>query len=321
MLRLLRTRLLQTSLSPPPFLLHRSRRPQRDIFASVYRTMAASANDSDAATASAVSPASAAAAAALANADAEQARLMSERVLLVDDDDTIIGSASKVDAHLLNGGLPLHRAFSVFLFDADRRLCLQRRAATKLTFPGFWTNTCCSHPLAGGAETDGVGGAAVAAVRKLGHELGIATGGDRGIAVDDLVYMTRVHYRAASGGAGGRQGVGGGTKAAVGDVGGEDPTAAAAAAGAVWGEHEIDYVFVATKAVDLEPEPNEVSEVAWVGPDRLRAMLNGDGGVAVTPWCRAIAERFVFEWWPKVDDRAALVADRDADTIHRFGDC
>lgn len=278
----------------------------------------ASAIDSDAATAAAVSPASAAAAAALADADAEQARLMSERVLLVDDDDTITGSASKVDAHLLSGGLPLHRAFSVFLFDADRRLCLQRRAATKLTFPGYWTNTCCSHPLAGGAEMDGVGGAAVAAVRKLGHELGIAAGGDRGIAVDDLVYMTRVHYRATSGGAGGRQGVGEATKAAaaVGDGGADLPAAAA-----VWGEHEIDYVFVSTKAVDLVPEPNEVSEVAWVGPDRLRSMLNGDDGVAVTPWCRAIAERFVFEWWPKVDDRAALVADRDADTIHRFGDC
>lgn len=283
----------------------------------------ASAVDSDAATATAVSPASAAAAAALADADAEQARLMSERVLLVDDDDVIIGSASKVDAHLLSGGLPLHRAFSVFLFDADRRLCLQRRAATKLTFPGYWTNTCCSHPLAGGAETDGVGGAAVAAVRKLGHELGIAAGGDRGIAVDDLVYMTRVHYRAASGGAVGRQVVGGGTKAATAAVGdgGADLPAAAAAAAAVWGEHEIDYVFVSTKAVDLVPEPNEVSEVAWVGPDRLRSMLNGDDGVAVTPWCRAIAERFVFEWWPKVGDRAALVADRDADTIHRFGDC
>lgn len=320
MLRQLSTRLLKSPLCSPPTLFHRSRSPQHDFYPSVTRNMAASTYKSDATTVAAASPTSAAAAAALANADAEQARLMSERVLLVDDNDTITGTASKVDAHLLSGGLPLHRAFSVFLFDADRRLCLQRRAATKLTFPGYWTNTCCSHPLAGGAETDGVGGATVAAVRKLGHELGIAAGGDRGVAVDDLVYMTRVHYRAASGGAGGRQGVGGGTKADVGD-GGEDPTAAAAAAGAVWGEHEIDYVFVATKAVDLVPEPNEVSEVAWVSPDRLRAMLNGDGGVAVTPWCRAIAERFVFEWWPKVDDRAALVADRDADTIHRIGDC
>ena len=41
----------------------------------------------------------------------------------------------------------LHRAFSVFLFDNQNRLLLQQRADEKITFPGYWTNTCCSHPL------------------------------------------------------------------------------------------------------------------------------------------------------------------------------
>ena len=42
----------------------------------------------------------------------------------------------------------LHRAFSVFLFrPSDGRLLLQKRADEKITFPGMWTNTCCSHPL------------------------------------------------------------------------------------------------------------------------------------------------------------------------------
>ena len=41
----------------------------------------------------------------------------------------------------------LHRAFSVFLFDTQGRLLLQQRADEKITFPGFFTNTCCSHPL------------------------------------------------------------------------------------------------------------------------------------------------------------------------------
>jgi isopentenyl-diphosphate delta-isomerase len=46
----------------------------------------------------------------------------------------------------INTGL-LHRAFSVFLFDTQGRLLLQQRADEKITFPGYWTNTCCSHPL------------------------------------------------------------------------------------------------------------------------------------------------------------------------------
>jgi isopentenyl-diphosphate delta-isomerase len=42
----------------------------------------------------------------------------------------------------------LHRAFSVFLFrPSDGALLLQKRADEKITFPGMWTNTCCSHPL------------------------------------------------------------------------------------------------------------------------------------------------------------------------------
>lgn len=48
----------------------------------------------------------------------------------------------------------LHRAFSVFLFDSQGRLLLQQRAASKITFPDVWTNTCCSHPLSGYTPTE-----------------------------------------------------------------------------------------------------------------------------------------------------------------------
>jgi hypothetical protein len=37
----------------------------------------------------------------------------------------------------------LHRAFSVFIFDKKQRLILQKRSATKITFPSVWTNSCC----------------------------------------------------------------------------------------------------------------------------------------------------------------------------------
>jgi isopentenyl-diphosphate delta-isomerase len=47
----------------------------------------------------------------------------------------------------INKGL-LHRAFSAFVFrPSDGKLLLQKRADEKITFPGMWTNTCCSHPL------------------------------------------------------------------------------------------------------------------------------------------------------------------------------
>ena len=52
--------------------------------------------------------------------------------------------------HLRNktdGSTIQHRAFSVFLFDSQNRLLLQRRSSEKITFPLYWANTCCSHPL------------------------------------------------------------------------------------------------------------------------------------------------------------------------------
>ena len=76
----------------------------------------------------------------------------------------------------------LHRAFSVFLFNAKGELLLQQRSDEKITFPGMFTNTCCSHPLMKADELE-IGdchiGVRRAAQRKLGHELGIP--GDQGI--------------------------------------------------------------------------------------------------------------------------------------------
>lgn len=81
--------------------------------------------------------------------------------ILVDNRDNITGSRSKYDAHRFNRTQPqglLHRAFSVFLFNKDNQLLLQQRARSKITFPGVWTNTCCSHQLHGyePAEVDNV---------------------------------------------------------------------------------------------------------------------------------------------------------------------
>jgi isopentenyl-diphosphate delta-isomerase len=84
---------------------------------------------------------------------------------LVDDAGRTIGTAEKLSAHL-PPGLP-HRAFSVFLFDAEGRMLLQRRAKSKYHSPGVWSNTCCGHPYPGEPPI-------VAAARRTAEELGAA---------------------------------------------------------------------------------------------------------------------------------------------------
>lgn len=41
-----------------------------------------------------------------------------------------------------------HRAISIIVWNLDRtRMLITRRAAAKTTWPGFWSNAVCSHPL------------------------------------------------------------------------------------------------------------------------------------------------------------------------------
>lgn len=88
----------------------------------------------------------------------------SEELILVDEQDNEIGHLAKGDAH--DGAGVLHRAFSVFLFADDGRLMLQQRAAAKRLWPGYWSNTCCSHPRRGESLQ-------VATSRRLQDELNI----------------------------------------------------------------------------------------------------------------------------------------------------
>ena len=67
-----------------------------------------------------------------------------EEVVLVDEQDQCVGFAPKLSAHQAGGRL--HRAFSVFIFNAAGKMLIQQRAWQKYHFGGHWTNTCCSHP-------------------------------------------------------------------------------------------------------------------------------------------------------------------------------
>ena len=90
--------------------------------------------------------------------------MSSERVVLLDNDGSAAGTADKVGVH--HAETPLHLAFSCHLFDDEGRTLLTRRALSKKTWPGAWTNTCCGHPAPGEPLVDAVH-------RRVRQELGV----------------------------------------------------------------------------------------------------------------------------------------------------
>lgn len=91
--------------------------------------------------------------------------MIEDKVILVDVNDNQIGLMPKLEAH--EKGV-LHRAFSVFIFNNNGELMLQKRALTKYHSPGLWTNTCCSHQREGESNI-------YSAKRRLSEEMGFVT--------------------------------------------------------------------------------------------------------------------------------------------------
>ena len=216
----------------------------------------------------------------LAGSDSTQESLMAEAVIQVTENDEVIGPISKLDSHHQDGNY--HRAFSVMLFDSSGRLLLQRRASHKITFPDVWANSCCSHPLHSEEEMElkNALGVKRAAVRKLEQELGIHPSQ---VPIEKFDFVTKMRYQA-------RQD--------------ED-----------WIEREIDHCLVIHADVDVNPNPNEVSEVKWVSQKDLEEMLvSDDSENVIAPWFRCIAARIMDDdWWRP----GCVSAD---DLIHDMGD-
>ena len=201
---------------------------------------------------------------ALAGSDSVQESLMAEAVIQVTESDEVVGPISKLDSH--HGDGVIHRAFSVMLFDSTGRLLLQRRASHKITFPNVWANSCCSHPLHSEEEMElkDALGVKRAAVRKLEQELGIHPSQ---VPLEKFEFVTKMRYQA-------RQD--------------ED-----------WIEREVDHCLVIHTDVDVNPNPNEVSEIKWVSQEDLEEMLVADDPEnVIAPWFRCIAARIMNDdWW------------------------
>jgi isopentenyl-diphosphate delta-isomerase len=87
-----------------------------------------------------------------------------EQLILVDERNHAVGTGGKDVIH--RKGL-LHRAFSIFLADAQGQIVLQQRSRQKYHSGGLWANTCCGHPRPGERTVS-------AARRRLHEELGVS---------------------------------------------------------------------------------------------------------------------------------------------------
>lgn len=175
--------------------------------------------------------------------------------------------------------LPLHRAFSIFILDPkdQYRMLLQRRSPTKPTFPGLWSNACCSHPLTTDASL------LMAMRRKLKDELGLDLSDDE--RHFQLIGKIRYHAQISEN----SHGIG-------------------------WGEHELDHLYV---HLSTEPDiksmiiPNleEVAKVKWMTvPEIVSEMdMRPDD---FTPWFKVCIKN----WWIKrgvwahLKDRRSLLS-------------
>ncbi|XP_075221892.1 isopentenyl-diphosphate delta isomerase [Lycorma delicatula] len=199
--------------------------------------------------------------------DPIQDKSMNESCIVVNENDVATGYASKRKCHTVNenGDILLHRAFSVFIFNSKDELLLQRRSLSKITFPGFVSNACCSHPLYdidNEREENNALGVRLAAQRRLNFELGIPP---EEADINSLHYLTRIHYKSTGDG--------------------------------IWGEHEIDYILILHKDVSVNPNSNEISDIYYVPKNQLDTYLSGLSS-PITPWFNFIVKsKRLNQWW------------------------
>lgn len=84
-------------------------------------------------------------------------------VVMLSETGEPIGTQSKAQVHTTDTAL--HLAFSCHLINDQGQVLVTRRALSKLTWPGVWTNSFCGHPQPGENPLEAVR-------RHARHELG-----------------------------------------------------------------------------------------------------------------------------------------------------
>ena len=204
----------------------------------------------------------------LSELDSSQLEMMKEMCMAVDENDRVIDSVSKIECHRGKG--IRHRAFSVLIFDSEDRLLMQQRSSEKITFPGIWANSCCSHPLDIENENgDPVEGVIHASKRKMLQELGIP------LEVSsnwDFNHLGRFEYSCRW----------------------DDD----------WIEHEIDHVLIVRASPNLSINRNEIKDTKWLNHQEIIQMLECENewkDAIVAPWFRMIWKHFIEPHYPDMD--------------------
>jgi isopentenyl-diphosphate delta-isomerase len=184
---------------------------------------------------------------------------MSELLIQVDEQDSVVGSVERLKAHMGDG--ILHRGLMVIVKNEENKILLTQRSMNRpdLTFPppfpGFWDITLAGHPKWGQV------GYVSQMVNELREELGIQ------VETGQIKYLGKFQYQAP------------------------DPTYPNAETAETFrlSEHEICGVGVLRTRENPTLNPTELQDSIWVESEKLHDKI---ASLKIAPWASLMVEKF-----------------------------
>jgi isopentenyl-diphosphate delta-isomerase len=188
---------------------------------------------------------------------------MTERLIQVDEQDNVVGSVERLQAHQGDG--ILHRGLLVVVKNLENKILLTQRSLNRPdlkfppSFPGFWDATIAGHPKWG--QTDYV----TQMVSEVDEELGIKA------KADMIEYLGKFQYHAP------------------------DPTYPNKTTASTFRLSEREICGVGVLQTNNTPVLNhiELQTSLWVEGKELRDKLTSP---TMAPWATLMAEKFPHVW-------------------------